>query len=460
MAEQRFGKYTLVKLLASGGMGEIFLARQEGPQGFQKPVVIKRILKHLAEEPTFREMFLNEGRLAALLMHPNVTQIFDLGMEQGAYFLAMEFVRGHTLRAVSSRLKKAGREFPPAYAARITAAALHGLHHAHTLKGENGEPLGIVHRDVSPDNVMVGFDGSVKVLDFGVAKAAALAGSTLTGMVKGKHAYMSPEQLDGAAVDARTDVWAAGVMLYELVAGRRPFPAEEDRVLAKQIASQEPPPLETLAPDAAALAPIAHRALEKNAARRFPTAELMATALERYCTAAQVSLTNAETATFMRQLFGDEANPSGGHPAVSAKAPLAEAPEAPSGLYLSAINPIHPTKMSQVFSGVKRLRWRALGVGIAAAICMLSIGFGLAMLGARRTEITAPRSTPSPRCPSLIHRHRSTRRPSTPARRCPAKNRPRPPSPRRLQRYAARAARSTCASSRGPRSSKAAAATG
>jgi serine/threonine-protein kinase len=323
VAEQRFGKYRLIKLIASGGMGEVFLARQEGPHGVQKLVVIKRILKTFAAEPTFQQMFLNEARVAAQLRHPNVAQIFELGQEQGTHFIAMEFIHGRTLREVEAKLKERGLDFPATYAARITAAVLQGLHYAHTLKGEDDQPLRIIHRDVSPDNVMVGFDGSVKLLDFGIAKEATQQGTTKSGIVKGKFAYMSPERVDGKSIDHRTDIWSAGVMLYELVAGRRPFPVEEDIAALTSILTTHPPRLDQIAPDSDTLAPIVHRALEKNPLKRFPTAQLMAEALERYCTEAQVSLKDAETAAFMRGLYGDEATrdpalaPPGDHGALS-----------------------------------------------------------------------------------------------------------------------------------------------
>src|SRR3954464_3154167 len=164
-------------------------------------------------------MFLNEARLAALLQHPNCVQIFELGEDQGTWFIAMEFIHGRTLRAVKQQLKKRERVFPPGQLARIAAQALNGLQYAHTMQGEGGEPCGIVHRDMSPDNVMVGFNGTVKVLDFGIAKASNAATTTRTGTVKGKFAYMSPEQLLVQPVDGRSDLWAIGVLLYELVAG-------------------------------------------------------------------------------------------------------------------------------------------------------------------------------------------------------------------------------------------------
>src|SRR5581483_4841164 len=171
-------------------MGEVFFARQEGPAGFQKPAVVKRVLANLAQDQKFTEMFLNEARLAALLQHANVVQIFELGESDGRYFIAMEYVHGRNLRTVRRKLRELEREFPPAQLARIVSQALLGLHYAHTRTDENGAPLGIIHRDMSPENVMVGFDGAVKVLDFGIAKAANAASFiTQAGGMKGKFAY-------------------------------------------------------------------------------------------------------------------------------------------------------------------------------------------------------------------------------------------------------------------------------
>ncbi|MBK7862941.1 MAG: serine/threonine protein kinase [Archangiaceae bacterium] len=302
-------------------MGEVYLARQEGPAGFAKPAVVKTILPHLAREQSFIDMFLNEARLAALLTHPNCVQIFELGEDAGTWFIAMEFIHGRTLRAVKQRLKELGRAVPAAQIARIVAQALMGLQYAHGLTGEKGEPLSIVHRDMSPDNVMIGFNGAVKVLDFGIAKASNAVTTTRTGTVKGKFAYMSPEQLLAQPVDGRSDVWAMGVVLYELLAGARPFVAPVEAALVNLILNVEPDSLTQVAPGTPAeLAAVAEKALQKDRARRYSSAEEMAAALERVALARHEPLTNGATSTFMRELFADEAleNPAVLTPAPSA----------------------------------------------------------------------------------------------------------------------------------------------
>ncbi|MCU0699891.1 MAG: serine/threonine protein kinase, partial [Myxococcaceae bacterium] len=237
------GKYRVLKHLATGGMGEVFLARQDGPRGFAKLVVIKRLLPQYARDPGFLEMFLNEARLAAQLHHPNIVQVFDLGEESGLFYLAMEYVHGATLRAIRQKLAERNVPVDPLLAAALVAQGLHGLHHAHTLTSDGGQLLRIVHRDVSPDNLLVGFDGAVKVVDFGIAKATSGASTTTTGTVKGKFAYMAPEYLAGDAIDGRADVYSMGVVLYELLVGSRPFRGNSEPALIMAIMRDAPPPL-------------------------------------------------------------------------------------------------------------------------------------------------------------------------------------------------------------------------
>ncbi len=313
MSETHLGKYRILQLLAVGGMGEVFLARHEGPAGFAKTAVVKRILAHLAREPGFVEMFLDEARLAAVLSHPNVVQIFELGEDEGAWFIAMEFLHGRSVRALQKAAAKKGEDVRPAQAARILAQALTGLHYAHTAVGAKGETLNIVHRDMSPDNVMVGFNGVVKVLDFGIAKAATAITTTRTGTVKGKYGYMAPEQLLAEKVDGRTDVYSVGVMLYELLSGSRPFSAPTEAALVNLILNSPVPPLEEMAPDVPAeLCATVMKALSKDRAARWATAEEFATALEGFVHRSGEPAGNAATAAYMKEVFGAAAleNPS------------------------------------------------------------------------------------------------------------------------------------------------------
>nr|HEX4315884.1 protein kinase [Kofleriaceae bacterium] len=224
----KFGQYVLLRRIARGGMAEVFLAQQRGLEGFDRRVAVKRILPHLADSPDFVKMFLGEARLAAQLTHPNVVHIYDFGKVDGDYFIAMEYVDGvHAgqLFKLGERGTPRPERLPPTLVARIGADAASALYYAHELRGPSGKPLGLVHRDVSPANLMVSFDGTVKLCDFGIAKAAALSDQlTNPGQVKGKYAYMSPEQTVAAPLDGRSDVFSLAIVLWELLAGKTIVP--------------------------------------------------------------------------------------------------------------------------------------------------------------------------------------------------------------------------------------------
>ena len=215
----RFGQYLLLRRIARGGMAEVFLAQQKGLEGFDRRVAVKRILPHLLDSPDFVKMFLSEAKLAAQLTHPNVVHIYDFGKVEGDYFLAMEYVDG----VHAGQVFKLGEKemLPPTLVARVGADAASALHYAHEMRGANGQPLGLVHRDVSPANIMISYDGVVKLCDFGIAKAAALTDQlTNPGQVKGKYAYMSPEQTVAAPLDGRSDVFSLAIVMWELLTGR------------------------------------------------------------------------------------------------------------------------------------------------------------------------------------------------------------------------------------------------
>src|SRR5688572_5783532 len=207
----RFGKYTLLERIAVGGMAEIFLARQAGLEGFEKTIVIKRIRPHLSNQTSFVKMFLNEAKLAAQLSHPNIVQIYDLGKIGESYFIAMEYIFGRDMRRIIPKADGMGIPFPMVYALKIASSACEGLYHAHQKHDLYGNPLNIVHRDVTPENIMVSFDGTVKVLDFGIAKAANSVESG-PGEIKGKLSYMSPEQCQGLVLDQRSDLFSLGTV--------------------------------------------------------------------------------------------------------------------------------------------------------------------------------------------------------------------------------------------------------
>ena len=285
MELQRLGKYQLVQRLAQGGMAEVFLARAEGPGGFSKQLVVKRILPHLVSDPSFVDMFLGEARLAALLNHPNVVQTFDFGSAGGAYFLAMEFIDGPNLRTLLTAAQEGKAALlSPALAARLVANCCEGLAYVHGLADpETGAPLGLVHRDISPENVLVSRSGVVKVVDFGIAKAVGQANKTKTGAVKGKLAYMAPEQLSSETLDGRADVYALGVVLYELLTGALPHEGEDEMTLMRAVLFEEPVPVQQRRPDLPrGLVEVVGRALQRRRDDRYGSCGAMQEALEQF----------------------------------------------------------------------------------------------------------------------------------------------------------------------------------
>ena len=275
------GRYEVYDSIARGGMGAVHLGRLLGAVGFGRIVAIKRMHPQLAGEPEVARMFLDEARLAARVQHPNVVSVLDVVEAGEELLLVMEYVRGESLSLLLKAALRGGRPAPVGVAASIVAQALHGLHAAHEARGEDGAPLDLVHRDVSPQNVFVGVDGLARVLDFGVAKSSQRLTSTREGEIKGKPAYMAPEQLRGQAT-RRTDVYAAGVVLWEALAGRRLFAGEtEVETMALVIAGAIEDPSAHRPEVPAALAAIARRALAADPAARFATAREMALAIEQ-----------------------------------------------------------------------------------------------------------------------------------------------------------------------------------
>jgi len=305
--QQLFGKYELLDRLAIGGMAEIFLARQTGLEGFEKPVVLKRIRPHLSDKKNFVKMFLNEAKLAAQLNHHNVVQILDLGKVGDSFFIAMEYLFGRDMRRVVPKAELQGISFPIVYACKIASQVLEGLFYAHQKTDARGQPLGIVHRDVTPENIFVTFDGGVKILDFGIAKAANIVEQTRAGEIKGKLSYMSPEQCAGKPLDHRSDLFSLGVVLYEWVTGFKLFTGESDVAVLKSITDGKiyrPSYFKADVPEA--VEQILMRALEKNPDDRFQTAWEMQFELDRFLANNEFTPSNNHLATFVKQLFADE----------------------------------------------------------------------------------------------------------------------------------------------------------
>lgn len=276
----RLGKYQLVARLASGGMAEIYLARQLAAGAFSRLVVVKRILPHLSEEPRFVQMFLEEARLASQIHHPNVVQIFDVDQHEKDYYIAMEYIDGISVGALCRRARKYNVLPPPHVTAEIVLQACDGLHAAHQLSDETGTRLGLVHRDVSPHNLMIAKTGVVKLVDFGIAKAKTTAIRTRTGDIKGKFPYMSPEQVRAEELDCRTDIFSLGAILAELLAGDRLFERNSELATLKAITEDTLPVMSEL--NSAVPIPLSNvvaKALARPREERFASAAEMATAL-------------------------------------------------------------------------------------------------------------------------------------------------------------------------------------
>jgi serine/threonine protein kinase len=278
----KLGKYDLIRQIAIGGMAELYLARTVGIEGFEKLVVVKRILPQYVSNAAFVEMFLAEARLAATLHHPNVAQVYDIGLDHGDYFFAMEYVHGEDLSRISRAANDQGVPLSMDAALTLAAGLCGGLHYAHDKAGADGKPLLVVHRDVSPSNVLVSYDGGVKLVDFGIARAATH--ETKSSGLKGKIAYMSPEQCrNRSTLDRRSDIYSVGALLYELTTGRLPFEADSEYALLSMIVNEDaPPPSRIVADYPPALEQIVMRALARDPAARYPNAQRLQADLEDF----------------------------------------------------------------------------------------------------------------------------------------------------------------------------------
>jgi serine/threonine protein kinase len=306
----RIGKYEVISHLATGGMAQIYLARQSGLGSFERHVVLKTILRERAQDQRFVTMFLDEAKLAATLNHQNVAQVYEVDQADGAYFMAMEYVHGENTRALLETTIRRGWTIPLELAVMIISGAAAGLHHAHERRGKNGQPLHIVHRDVSPANIMVGYDGSVKVLDFGIAKAEERATQTIGGTIKGKYGYMSPEQCKGKPIDRRSDIFALGIVLYELTTLRRAFKGKDDFETMKRIVAGDLVLPSTVVPGfPRELEAIILTALANDPGARFQTAQELIEALDAFTVRAKLTGSNTAMGRFMLQLFGTKKEP-------------------------------------------------------------------------------------------------------------------------------------------------------
>jgi serine/threonine-protein kinase len=275
------GRYALFDEIASGGMATVHLGRLIGPEGFSRTVAIKRLHPQFAKDPEFVAMFLDEARLASRIQHPNVVSTLDVVTLESEVFLVMDYVTGESLARLIRNAQRAGQRMPPKHVATVMAGVLYGLHAAHEAKSERREPLHIVHRDVSPQNVLVGTDGVARVLDFGVAKAALRSQSTRHGQTKGKFSYMAPEQMSGEETDRRTDIFAAGIVLWEALCGKRLFQGSNLAEICTKVQRLSVPPPSSIVPGLSErMDHLTLRALERDPSKRFQTAREFAIELE------------------------------------------------------------------------------------------------------------------------------------------------------------------------------------
>jgi serine/threonine-protein kinase len=305
-ATKIFGRFELLMEVSHGGMATLYLARLRGPEQFEKLLAIKKIHDHLAQEPEFIAMFLDEARIAARIQHPNISTIFDLGKIKDSYFIAMEYVHGQNLRELLREAVRRKETIPWQYAVRVIAEAATGLHAAHELTDVDGTPLNVVHRDVSPQNILVSYEGHVKVVDFGIAYAVQKLGHTTAGTLKGKAAYMSPEQANGDPLDRRSDIFSLGIVLFESVCMKRLFRKSNHSATLDCVRHAKIPRPSAIRPGIPhKLEEIIYKALAKDKADRFATAQELSEHLEELLVSEGKSVTATRLGRLVTDLFHD-----------------------------------------------------------------------------------------------------------------------------------------------------------
>lgn len=301
---EEYGNYYLLEKIAVGGMAELFKAQQRGVQGFQKIVAIKRILPHFSDNEDFVTMFIDEAKLAAQLTHPNIAQIFDLGKAGSSYYIAMEYVNGRDLRTLLKRVREFGMPFPEQVAAFVVMKVAAALDYAHRKRGFDDRELKLVHRDISPQNILLSTEGAVKLVDFGIAKAASKASHTVAGALKGKLLYMSPEQATGQPLDNRSDLYSLGLVLFELVTGERCFQADSELGVLEKVRLGRVADLQSLKPSISKeMAAIVNRALQKNVEHRYPSARFLERDLRDFLQRQGTPITEHDVAEYVDALL-------------------------------------------------------------------------------------------------------------------------------------------------------------
>ncbi len=298
----RFGKYIILDRVSAGGMAEVYRAK-EAADGISRLVAIKRMSNAAANDPAMVPMFVDEAKVASRLMHPNIAQTLELGRIEQSLYIAMELVWGRDLNAIIKSCRSMRVQLPHALTCYIVSKAAEALDYAHNALGPDGRPMRLVHRDVSPHNVMVDYEGEVKLIDFGIAKADSRSNKTAAGVIKGKFAYMAPEQAAGGTIDRRADIFALGILLYELLSGERAFDGSSAFSIFDKVANHQPPRLSDVADVPDALEAVVSRCLAKNPAERFETAAQLADALGPFRIVSQGIVGRREARDLMLQLF-------------------------------------------------------------------------------------------------------------------------------------------------------------
>lgn len=410
--ETRLGRYVLERKLGTGGMAEVFLARQDGPDGFARHCVVKRMLPHLTEEQAFVEMFFQEAKVAAQLSHPNVAQVYDFGVHDGAYFIAMEYVRGCDVRHIQTAYSERHEVMGTALAVKIAAETARGLDHAHTALDSERRPLCVIHRDVSAHNILVSTGGVVKLIDFGIAKSSLGRARTQTGVVKGKLAYMSPEQAIGAPLDPRSDIYSLALVLFELLTNRHPARTAGDVATMGAIVRNDLDSLVSVRPDLPEdLLGIVTRALQHDRQARYPSAAAFADDLERHLSlhpppvgAADLARLVAHSIPSSDAIFASPSPPHGSptqHPIT--RSTLGDRPALATGLAPTALSPASGTPVART-EVEPAARPRSPGTWTWAAGALLvaaGIGAGAQFLQQRKTatsfsDLAARETTPRP----------------------------------------------------------------
>lgn len=302
----QYGKYLLIDKIAKGGMAEVFLAKQTGSKGFERLLAIKRILPQFTENAEFVSMFINEAKVAAQLSHPNIVQVFDFGQVEESYYIGMEYVMGRDLRTIMERSQKSNRPLPLDQILFIISRVCSGLEHAHKKKDLHGNELNLVHRDISPQNILLSYDGEIKLVDFGIAKAALQENETRTGILKGKLAYMSPEQAWGKGIDHRSDLFSLGIVLYECATGKRLFKGDSEiNTLERVREAKFESPRQLNAAISEQIDAAVAKSLAKEVQDRFASAAQMQGELER-CLSKPLSEIQSDLAQSIHQLFNEE----------------------------------------------------------------------------------------------------------------------------------------------------------